>query len=359
MYTIEEIDKSGWLIYKCIVGSKAYGLDTPSSDTDIKGVYILPKEQFYSLEYVGQVNNETNDIAYYELKKFIELLAKNNPNILEMLDVDPELVICKDPIFDKITSELFLSKLCKDTFAGYASTQIKKARGLSKKIFNPIEKVRKGVLDFCFVPFGQGSISITDWLAAEDLNESKCGLSSITHMKDFYNLYYDEIGSFGFNGIINSASSNDVVLSSIPKGLQPISHMYFNKSQYSIYCREYKEYWEWVEKRNDERYKNTISHGKNYDAKNIMHTFRLLSMVEEILSQGKIVVKRPNREELLKIKSGVYLFEDLIEKAEEKIKKIEELAENSSLPDHPDLKKIEKLLFETRNDWYLRQNIIL
>jgi predicted nucleotidyltransferase len=69
MITIEELKKSGSIIFECISGSRAYGLTTPNSDTDIRGVFILTKEQFYSLDYVGQINNETNDIAYYELRK--------------------------------------------------------------------------------------------------------------------------------------------------------------------------------------------------------------------------------------------------------------------------------------------------
>ncbi len=38
----------------------------------------------------------------------------------------------------------------------------------------------------------------------------------------------------------------------------------------------------WVEHRNKARYNTNIEHGKNYDSKNLMHTFRLLDMAEEI-----------------------------------------------------------------------------
>ena len=85
--TVEELKNSGHIIFECISGSRAYGLQTPSSDTDIRGVFMLPKDDFYSMEYNGQVNNESNDIVYYELSKFIGLCANNNPNILEMLNV--------------------------------------------------------------------------------------------------------------------------------------------------------------------------------------------------------------------------------------------------------------------------------
>lgn len=75
--TIQEIKDKGLLLFECISGSKAYGLDTSQSDTDLKGVFYLPKDQFYGLEYIPQVNNETNDEVYYELGRFVELLCKN------------------------------------------------------------------------------------------------------------------------------------------------------------------------------------------------------------------------------------------------------------------------------------------
>ena len=42
--TIDELRNRGLIIYECISGSKAYGLDIPESDTDIKGVFIIPTE---------------------------------------------------------------------------------------------------------------------------------------------------------------------------------------------------------------------------------------------------------------------------------------------------------------------------
>ena len=132
--TIEQVKANGWLVFEAIVGSKAYGLDTDKSDTDIRGVFVLPKELFYSLEYTAQVSNESNDIVYYELKKFIELLAKNNPNILEMLQLPEACILYRHELMNWIKPDMFLSKLCEKSFANYAYTQIQKARGLEKKI---------------------------------------------------------------------------------------------------------------------------------------------------------------------------------------------------------------------------------
>lgn len=349
MKTISELKASGTIIFECISGSRAYGLDTATSDTDIRGVFILPKEQFYSLEYVGQINNETNDIVYYELRKFIELLSKNNPNILELLNVPEDCILKKDPIFDQIKIEFFLSKLCKDTFANYAYTQIKKARGLNKKIVNPVDKERKSVLDFCYIRTQKQSVLVTGFLASQNLDISICGLVKIQHMKDCYNLFYAE--EKGYQGIARE-NANEVCLSSVPKEEEPIGMLYFNVDGYSSYCKKYKEYWTWVEKRNDERYKNNVAHGKNYDTKNMMHTFRLLHMAEEIAKEGIVNVRRTDRDYLLGIKNGDFEYDELVNKAEELKGSLDVLYDQSDLMKRPDLNLANELLVNVRSEYY-------
>jgi len=350
--TIDSIKNNGWLIFETITGSKAYGLDNEKSDTDIRGVFVLPKHLYYGLEYVEQVNNETNDIVYYELKRFMELLAKNNPNILEMLNVPAKCVLHTDRLMDKLTPELFLSKLCEKTFANYAFTQIKKAYGLEKKILNPIEEERKSVLDFCFVYQKKEAVPLLKYLQENSLEQSKMGLASIAHLRDCYNLYYSN--SLQYAGIMKKGTANDVSLSSIPKGKQPIAMLYFNKDGYSVYCKRHKEYWDWVAKRNDERYKNTLSHGKNYDSKNMLHVFRLLLMAREIATEGKINVLRNDRDFLLSIKAGKFEYEELVQQAEALKDELPLLYGQSSLQELPDVERINGLLVEVREEYYER-----
>lgn len=350
--TIDDLRAQNLIIFECITGSKAYGLSLPHSDTDIKGVFVLPKSIFYSLNYIPQVNDETNDTVFYELGRFIDLLSKNNPNLLEMLNVSPEQIIYKHPVLDNLQSSLFLSKQAAKTFVEYAKTQIKKARGLNKKIVNPVEPERKTVLHFCYVTHDQGSIPLLKWLELNQYYATNCGLVNIAHIKDLYALFYDADQTLGYKGIISSTESNQVILSSIPKGQKPLAYLSFSKDSYAQHCKEYRQYWDWVEKRNEERYQNTLSHGKNYDAKNMMHTFRLLGMAKDLLETGKIIVQRPNREALLAIRSGIYEYTELVEQAELLIQEILQVETNSTLPDSPDNKGIESLLLELRNFFY-------
>jgi hypothetical protein len=348
--TIEDLRDKGLIILECISGSKAYGLDTPSSDTDIKGVFILPKEEYYGLTYTPQVNNETNDIVFYEFGRFMELLSLNNPNILELLNTPESSIIYKHPFLTEISSELILSKLCNNTFGKFALSQIKKAKGLKKKIVNSVAKERKSVLSFCFVNYDQGAIPLLKYLEIKDWQQEHCGLVNIPHMKDVYGLYYSD--QLGFSGILRRKESNDICLSSIPKGTKQEALMYFNRNGYSTYCKEYREYWDWVDKRNDDRYENTKSHGKNYDSKNMMHVFRLLEMAIEIGNEKKVNVKRPNRDFLLDIKAGKFEYEELLKMADLKQTEMESAFESSSLPDRPDLELINELTYRLRNKFY-------
>jgi hypothetical protein len=350
--TIKDIKDHHCLLFECISGSKAYALATATSDTDIKGVFFLPKEKFYGIDYIPQISNETNDEVYYELGRFVDLLIKNNPNMLELLATPDDCVLYRDRIMDQLTIDLFLSKLCKDTFAGYAITQIRKARGYKKKIVNPVEKERKSVLNFCYVLQGYSTIPLPEWLLQNGLQQEQCGLSSIPHSKGLYALFYNAENRLDYRGIISSEAANDVSLSSIPKGEKEKAYLFFNKEGYSTYCKEYREYWEWVEKRNENRYLGNIEHGKGYDAKNMMHTIRLLQVADEILTTGKLQVKRSNRDELLAIKTGQFEYEDLLKIADELIVRIEASYQQSHLPETPDAKKAEMVLVKMREELY-------
>jgi predicted nucleotidyltransferase len=350
--TVDWIKNNGLLIFEVITGSRSYGLDTATSDTDIKGVFVLPKNMFYGLEYTAQVNNETNDIVYYELKRFMELLSKNNPNILEMLHVPEKCVLQKHSVMDLLQPEMFVSKLCEQSFANYAFTQIKKAYGLEKKIVNPVEEERKSVLDFCFVHEDTEAVPLKKYLEEKRLEQSKAGLAAIAHLRDCYNLYYSN--EFNYAGVTKKDNANEVSLSSIPKGEKPIAMLYFNKDAYSVYCKQYKEYWDWVAKRNEERYKTTMSHGKNYDSKNMMHVFRLLLMAKEIATESRINVYRKDREFLLAIKGGKFEYDQLVQQAEVLKDELPLLYQQSNLQDEPDVERINELLVKMREEYYLK-----
>jgi hypothetical protein len=364
---IQDLRDRNLIIFEGIAGSQAYGIATPTSDTDIRGVFIQPLEDILSFGYQEQVADQTNDIVFYEVGRFLSLLADNNPNILELLNMPEDCILIKTSLFDKILAhkEKFISRTCKNSFGGYAVQQIKKARGMNKKIAKPMEKQRKEVLDFCYVPDGQGSIPVKEYLAERGMKQEHCGLVSLPHMRYVYAVYYDKLSqietrvdleicsALRYKGIVqDEAKSNDISLSSILKGENVEFIMYFNKDGYSIYCREYKEYWDWVEKRNPHRYADNLSHGGGYDGKNLAHCHRLLDMAIEIGEGKGINVRRENREELLSIRRGEKEYATLLAEAESKIEKMDSIFDKSELPERADKEFANALLKEIRKEAY-------
>lgn len=369
--TIEQLRNSGTIIFEGIVGSQAYGIATPTSDIDKKGVFIQDEDSILGFGYIDQVSDTKNDQTFYEIKRFIELLASNNPNILELLNLPEDCIIHKDPIFDLVLEYKndFITKMCRHSFGGYAVEQIRKARGLNKKITNPMDPKRKGVLDFCYAIDSGKSVRVEEYMEEYRLKPEYCGLVSLDHMKYMYSVYYDRVAelngkgikmgvcsSLEFKGIVSSEeNSNDVCTSSVPKGMLPDFVLYFNKEGYSSYCKDYKEYFEWVEKRNPERYNDNMGHGGNYDGKNLAHCHRLLDMAIEIGEGKGINIRRDNREELLSIRRGEYDYDKLVEDAELKIKRMDDVFELSTLPRSINRDFLNDLLIKIRKEYYGRK----
>jgi predicted nucleotidyltransferase len=124
---LENYELYDFVIYRCVVGSRAFGLDDANSDTDLRGIYLPPAEIHWSMFGVPeQLENKENEECYWELGKFLILALKANPNILECLYTP--LVEYKNEIAEELLSmrSIFLSKLVYQTYNGYVMSQFKK-----------------------------------------------------------------------------------------------------------------------------------------------------------------------------------------------------------------------------------------
>jgi hypothetical protein len=349
--TIQDLEKNDLILLKVRSGSHAYGLATPTSDEDFRGVFYLPRDQFFGLEYVAQVSDATNDEVYYELGRFLELLTKANPTALEVLATPNHSILLRHSIMDRLNIDHFLSQQCRHTFAGYATTQIRKARGLNKKVHNPMAKERKAVEHFCYIITDGQSLPLIDWSDRKQIPLKELALVRVDHTRGVYAIYHDGSNTWA-EGVSSGPNANDVSLSSVPKGERCLAYLSFNKDGYSVYCKNYREYWKWVADRNDDRYESTLAHGQGYDAKNMMHTIRLLDMVVEIFRDGALHVERPDRDFLLSVKAGNYPLEEVLEMAETRLVALAQWAGKSLLPKTVDPEMIERLLVEMREELY-------
>jgi uncharacterized protein len=116
-----------YVIYRCVVGSRAYGLSTAASDLDRRGIYLPPAELHWSLYGVPQqLAYPQSEECYWELQKFLVLALKANPNVLECLYTP--LVETVTPLAEELLARrtIFLSKLVYQTYNGYVLSQFKK-----------------------------------------------------------------------------------------------------------------------------------------------------------------------------------------------------------------------------------------
>lgn len=349
------------LLYEYLRGSRAYGLDKEdgTSDYDYGGIFMEPLDEILGMRrgFPEMVSSIKSDIVWYGLTKFFNLLLSSNPTILESLFIPEHCIVYEHPLMTEIKKhkEKFITKACFNAFNGYAVQQIQKARGLNKKISNPIVE-RKDILDFIYVYQDGGSVPIKKWLEENHLKQENCGLVNIPNMHNCYALYYDS-SSLGYRGIVSKEGeneSNEVRLSSVPKGEEAKAIIFYNASGYTKHCIDYKAYKEWEKNRNPERYKENVTNNRGYDCKNMAHCVRLLHMGNEIATTGQINVDRRNidRGFIMEIRNGKMSYDEIISYVDSQKKLFDENVKKCTLPEQIDSDFAQRLILDIRKKFF-------
>lgn len=299
-----------WLVDRTIFctvhGSQAYGTNLPTSDTDVKGVAVPPKEYYFGHDLTfEQAEQNEPDMVIYSLKKFMALAANCNPNIIEVLFTDPEFWIKVSPAGEKLYANrrLFLSKKAKHTFSGYAMAQLKRIKSHKAWLLNP---------------------------PTHKPTREEFGLDPSSKVSSSARGAYESLEKKGHE-------------------FDPrIMQLFTAERGYHSALTQYQQYNNWKKTRNVQRAALEAQHG--FDTKHGGHLVRLMRMGEEILTTGEVIVKRPDASELLEIRGGAWSYDKLIDWAEKQDKKLTELYERhdraSELPHKPDQKALRQLCVE-------------
>lgn len=133
-----------------VVGSTAYGLAHADSDVDVLGVYAADPEDFFGLHPVAEsVVDHEPDVTMHEVKKFLRLVMKGNPSVIELLWLPIETYQVMTPLGYELIclrNELISAKRVRDSYMGYASGQVDRIRNrLTHKLTDDDRaKVAKG-----------------------------------------------------------------------------------------------------------------------------------------------------------------------------------------------------------------------
>ncbi|CAN1211930.1 DNA polymerase beta superfamily protein [Tumidithrix helvetica PCC 7403] len=357
-----EIEQRTILI--ALTGSRGYGLQTESSDYDYRGVFIATKPYYYGFSKIEQRDRDWvegeglfsylgKDTCIYELKKYLELSADNNPNILELLWYKDymHLTPVGKALIDR--KQMFLSKKVWKTYAGYGYAQIRKLESHRKWLLDPPQQ-KPQPEDFGLEPTQVMSKTEIHAFLEYLYLLIRDRVQFLEQVKEFHRLLTTDID---FKGVLRQYELPEDTLT-YTQQLTHSSHDFIRllqtNQQYLNACREYDNYQQWKKNRNPAR---AVMEAKvGYDCKFAMQAIRLLRTGIEILTHESIIVDRReagDTEELLAIKRGDYSYSDVMAIANDLYAGLESAHSKSTLPNDVDRSAINQLCIDlvTLRSW--------
>jgi uncharacterized protein len=157
------------VIYSVVVGSRAYGLDGPDSDTDRRGVFLAPADAFWRLDPPPTHRDGPRPEEFqWELARCLSLGLSANPTVLEVLW--SPLVETVTPVGRRLLDArgALLSRRVADTYGRYAGAQLAKlasamARGGPirwKQAMHMLRLLRAGAF---VLRTGEVLVDVTPW----------------------------------------------------------------------------------------------------------------------------------------------------------------------------------------------------
>lgn len=351
------------VLFECVAGSRAYGTATSDSDVDIRGIFALPRARYADLTAPpNQIADERNNIVYYSLRRTIELLAAANPSLLELLFMPLDCVRRSSAEMDQLLGRraLFVSTRCVDTHVAYALSQIRKARGQNKWINQPKPEQPPRKEDFCHVIrrddlHTEGGAPCRPLrLATSGIDLASCRATRLEHARDAYRLYHYGTAARGvFRG-------DALACESIPADDEAdrfAGLLFYNEAGWKQALVDHQNYWTWRRERNEARWRQQESGELDYDAKNLMHTIRLLLSGRSLLERGEPLVRVTGEtlQLLLDVRAGRYTYTEILEMADGIVADCERLKPHSDLPAETDAAAANALLHELSESWEQRQ----
>lgn len=295
-----------------LAGSYAYGTNNEHSDIDIRGIALNSRSDLIGMTSFEQYVDDHTDTTIYGFNKIINLLLSCNPNVLELLGLNPEHYLYLNHIGQSLldNTHLFLSKRAIQSFGGYADAQLRRLQNaLARDSYPQREKeqhifnsVKNAMYDFRrrYESFENGAIRLyTDKSANPEFDTEIFVDVNLTHypLRDYKNIWNE---------------MHNIV-------------------------RDYDK----LGKRNRKKDDNHLN-------KHAMHLVRLFMTAIDILEKGEIHTYRKDEQELLlRIRNGGFQKEDgtfdesFYDIVAEYEKKLDYAAAHTELPDEPDMEQVQ------------------
>lgn len=316
-----------YIILLGLSGSYSYGTNNENSDIDIRGITLNRKSDLIGMTNFEQYTDDKTDTVIYGFNKMVHLLLSCNPNTIELLGLNQEHYLFLNDIGNALiqNSRMFLSKRAIQSFGGYADAQLRRLQNALARDAYPQSEKEKHIYN-----------------------------SVKNAMHDFRNRY--EKFDNGSICIYTGKSKNPDLDTEI--------FMDVNLVHYPL--RDYKNIWNEMNnivKEYDKIGKRNKKKDDNHLNKHAMHLVRLLMMAIDILTKGEINTFREKEQGLLlDIRNGKYqkadgtFNDEFYEIVDDYEKKLYDAAWNTTLPDEPDIKRVEEFVISV-NERVVRDEI--
>lgn len=293
-------------------GSHAYGTFHENSDIDFRGITLNLPSDILGLTEFEQYEDDKTDTVLYSFKKMIKLLLECNPNTIEMLGLDEEQYLIISPLGRELLDNrsIFLSKRAIQSFGGYATAQLRRLQNALARDSMP-QKERE--------------IHI---------------FNSVKNALENFHWKYDSFDKGSIHLYIDKAENPQLE-----------TEIFVDANYQHLPLRDYENMWAImrnVVKDYDKIGKRNHKKDDNHLNKHAMHLIRLFMMALDIVEKGEINTNRSNDLDLLlKIRSGGFQKEDktfmpeFYEILTDYERRLEKAAEETMLPDQPDMEKVE------------------
>jgi predicted nucleotidyltransferase len=385
-------------------GSRAYGVHTPTSDLDIKGVAIAPADYFLGLEtfeqadkqehfkderFLSLLSEEEKEVvkasklegSVYELRKFLKLALDGNPNILDVLFCRDEDVLSWGQAstapgvqtlvhLDQAASfatpgfllrearDLFVSAKCKHTFSGYAFAQLKRINTHRRWILKPPThkptRAEFGLPESTLIP--QDQLAAAEASVRKKIDSWELDLSTVPD--DGTRIAIEERVRAALAeqiaGLYTDCSEADAKWRAAVKAVGIDDNLLLvmeRERKYKVAKTEWDQYEYWKLTRNKDR--AALEEKYHYDCKHGAHLVRLMRMSREVITTGKVNVWRGDidADEIQAIRQGAWSYDKLIAFADAEQKAIDDIYDKKTyvVPQRPDRSRVNKLCVELLN----------
>ena len=305
------------IIFLTLGGSYSYGTNVETSDVDVRGCALNSSSDLLGLTSFEQVVNTQTDTTVYSFNKLVSLLLNCNPNTIEMLGCKPEHYFYLTNIGKEMIDnrKLFMSRRAVQSFGGYATQQLRRLENAlardrlsqarrEEHIRNSMEGAVRSFKSR-YTSFESGSVQL---YTAESQREE-------LDREIFANIHLEGYPAREINRMLND-------LHNVLADYEKLNHR---------------------NKKKDDNHLN----------KHAMHLIRLYLMCLDILEKGDIITYREADHDLLMgIRRGKYQQEDgtyrqeFFDMVNDFEKRLAYAKENTSLPEHPDMKKVEEFVMD-------------